>query len=59
MKKGYIPARKTPGGHWRFYEPDLILALSVHVPNDGGPAPQRRMAGPHTDRKGFPDGETD
>lgn len=23
-----VPATRTPGGHWRFYPPDLTLALT-------------------------------
>ena len=48
-KKGYVPGRKTPGGHWRFFGPDLELALSAVNSNRNGPASQRKNSGPHSE----------
>lgn len=30
--EGRVPASKTPGGHWRFLEEDLLLALCPVAP---------------------------
>ena len=47
-RAGKVPAFKTPGGRYRFHEPDLVLALSTVTLSNDGPASPSKKAGPQS-----------